>query len=73
MSAVKQVILNDKWAAVLSAGKCMLHPIEMEEKLEDQVHNYPQTKNEAKIRQIGLTKEFLILLDVKGKIKYYNL
>jgi len=46
MSAVKQVILNHKWAAVLCAGKCCLHPIEMEENQDEEERQYPQTSNE---------------------------
>lgn len=41
MSAVKQVILNNKWAAVLCSGKCILHPIEMEENSEELERHYP--------------------------------
>ena len=41
---------------------------------DEEERRYPENSGKGKqIRQIGLTKEFLILLNAKGKIKYYNL
>ncbi|EGR31945.1 WD repeat protein [Ichthyophthirius multifiliis] len=71
MGNVRDVKLNDFWAAVLSDGKCILHPIVHSNQIKD--IKFPQSDNEKLIVNIGLTKDFLILLDQQGKIRYFHL
>lgn len=74
VGSVKLVQINDLWAAVLADNKCILHPIDPKQmSSEVKEVKFPQTENEKAISQIGLTKDFLILLDVAGKLKYYHI
>ena len=67
---IKQIVLNEKWTAVLSDGKCTLHLIESEG-VDDK--RFPQNDSEKPINFIAMTKDFLLMIDTVGRLKYYFL
>ncbi|EAR82687.2 WD40 repeat protein (macronuclear) [Tetrahymena thermophila SB210] len=71
LGSVKDIRLNEFWAAVLTDGKCILHTIQPNNNVKDQ--KFPQIETDKAISGIGLTNDFLIMLDSSGKIRYYHL
>lgn len=71
-TTIKDVVLNDKWTAVLSEGKCTLHVIEAERNGNNSDdRKFPMYDSDQPITNIYLTEEFLIMSDTAGKLKYY--
>ena len=71
-SSIKQIVLNDKWTAVLSEGKCTLHIIEADQNGgNSDDRKFPQYESDKPIKYINLTDEFLIMIDISGKLTYY--
>ncbi|CAK84014.1 unnamed protein product (macronuclear) [Paramecium tetraurelia] len=67
---VNQIILNDESAAILSNNVCTFHKIEQTGEYVKQ--QFPDNDQEKPILHIGLTKNFLFLLDSQSKIRVYN-
>lgn len=67
---IKKMYLNRTHAVVMTDSRTYFHPIEG--RLEGKDKKFPQ-ENEKPIIGVGLTKDFLILLDSQGRIKYYNI
>lgn len=71
-SNIKEVAINDRWTAVLSEGKCTLHIIEADQNGgSSDDRKFPQYDSDKPIKSIHLTDEFLIMVDISGKLKYY--
>lgn len=69
---IKDVVINDKWTAVLSEGKCTLHVIESDMNGgNSDDRRFPQYDSDQPIASIHLTNDFLIMVDISGKLKYY--
>jgi WD repeat-containing protein 19 len=64
---ILSVKLNKTYIAVLTEVNCYLQTLDTDEATFYE-RRYPENENEEKIIQIGLSEEFLILLDEKGKI-----
>ena len=74
MFSIKKMYLNSYCVALLSEGKVLLHPIDSQlEVVTESEQRFPQTENDKPIVNIGLTEQFLIMLDSAGKIKYWNI
>eukprot|EP00357_Protocruzia_adherens_P031508 CAMPEP_0115034576 /NCGR_PEP_ID=MMETSP0216-20121206/40747_1 /TAXON_ID=223996 /ORGANISM="Protocruzia adherens, Strain Boccale" /LENGTH=1399 /DNA_ID=CAMNT_0002413515 /DNA_START=36 /DNA_END=4235 /DNA_ORIENTATION=- len=68
---VKALSLNSYWTAVMTDNKCLLHPIEATG--SDQERRFPQNDGDKGVANCMLTENFLIILDVVGRIKFYYL
>ncbi|CAD8171970.1 unnamed protein product [Paramecium pentaurelia] len=68
---VNQIILNNDFAAVLSNNVCTFHKIEQTGDYIKQ--QFPDNDQDKPILHIGLTKNFLFLLDSQSKIRVYNI
>lgn len=71
-STIKQVVINDKWTAVLSDGCVTLHIIEAEMyggNSDDR--KFPANDSDKSIAHIHLTDQFLIMVDTSGNLRYY--
>jgi WD repeat-containing protein 19 len=66
---VKMTVLNSRWTAVLSEGKCTLHEIEGGGRSDDK--RFPETESDKAIVFIAMTEQFLLLVDTQGKLRYY--
>ena len=71
-TTIKEVALNDRWTAVLSEGKWTLHFIESDMNGgNSDDRRFPQYDSDQPISSIYLTDDFLIMIDISGKLKYY--
>lgn len=69
MGVVKKVEMNDVWVAALTDGQVFLHQIEDD---VEQMRKFPHNKQqETPIVNIAMAGDFLIMIDAKGKMKYY--
>lgn len=65
---VKQTVMNDEWAAVLTDGKVILHQIEDTGATD---RRFPQTEQDKPITYIAMANCFLYMVDASGKLKIY--
>jgi WD repeat-containing protein 19 len=67
-ATIKQVVNNQKYAAVLTDGTVLLHTIEEGEGSREQ--EFPE-RGSSSIDIIAMTPQFLIMVDNENRIKYF--
>lgn len=66
-SKITGVKLNRNYIAILTEVNCYLQTVDTNEETFYE-RRYPENENEKKIEHIGLSEDFLTMLDVSGRI-----
>jgi len=71
-SSIKQIIIQGTIVAIFSASKVTLHNIDVGHQSQYFEKRFPSNEKEKGIVHGTLTGNFLIMVDVSHKIKYFN-